>query len=523
MQLPWASDATRTVDIGRRLSATVALIVDDVEAMRKITANQLRQMGVQRLLQASDGTDALRLLQANPVNLIISDWQMPGMDGLALLSEVRASAKGATIPFVMLTTEAPRDQILEAIRLGVSELLVKPFTAGRFTERVERSLYWRPASVQATVPAPVLPLANGAAVDDPKRLTVLVVDDTPDNLSLLSELFKDLYRVQVANTGAKAIALCQSDNPPDLVLLDVMMPGMDGFEVAQRLRQHPTSEHIPIVFVTALADDASRVRGMSLGAVDFVTKPIQPDTLRMRVANFMRFVEVHRNLQADYDQMLLARRQRDDAERAQHQALRQPLMDALEALRSAQGEGVEAARRDIGAALMGLDARTRCQALVQGTYSVSPTDLKPIPLLRSALHLVEPAFRSRGLRWDVRVAQAMDDHDVVTSGDGPLLHMSLQALLRHAADGSPDGATVQVSVWMRHTVRLEIECPALWPESFAAQFDQPVAELAGLMATPRRLIEVQQGLLALERDEARGLSRIVLTLPTERQPPPPPT
>jgi len=516
MQLPWASDASRTVDIGRRLSATVALVVDDMEAMRKITANQLRQMGVQRLLQAGDGADALRLLLTNPVNLIVSDWQMPGMDGLELLGQVRASAKGAAIPFVMLTTDTPREQVLEAVRLGVSELLVKPFTAGRFTERVERALYWRPSARQVVpAQAPVADAPTGTPTNDSERLTVLVVDDTPDNLGLLRELFKDLYRVKVANTGAKAIALCQSEDPPDLVLLDVMMPAMDGFEVAQRLRQHPTSEHIPIIFVTALGDDAARMRGLSLGAVDFVTKPIQPDTLRVRVANFMRFVQVHRNLQADYDQMLLAQRQREADEREQHAALRAPLLSALSALTTAPGGAATAARQDIETALMGLDARTRCRALEQGAYAVPPENLRPIPVLRAALAGIKTEFQPRGLRWSIRTAQSLNDDDVSTSGDGPLLYVTLQALLRHAADISPDGAALQVAIWMRNTVRLEIEFPVLVPEASRERlFDHPVAEAIGLALSPRRLIEVQQGLLTLELDEANGSSRIVLTLPT---------
>lgn len=86
------------------------------------------------------------------------------------------------------------------------------------------------------------------------RPTVLVVDDTPDNLHLLSQLFKDEYKVKVAFSGEKALTICHSDPPPDLVLLDIMMPEMDGFEVAQRMREHPSSQHIPVIFVTAMTD-----------------------------------------------------------------------------------------------------------------------------------------------------------------------------------------------------------------------------------------------------------------------------
>lgn len=78
----------------------------------------------------------------------------------------------------------------------------------------------------------------------------------------MSSLFKDEYRVKIAHNGEKALSICQSDTPPDLVLLDIMMPGMDGFEVAQHLRGHPSSEHIPIIFVTAMTGEDARLKGM---------------------------------------------------------------------------------------------------------------------------------------------------------------------------------------------------------------------------------------------------------------------
>ena len=93
-----------------------------------------------------------------------------------------------------------------------------------------------------------------------------------------------------------------------------MMPGMDGFEVARQLREHPSSEHIPVIFVTAATDEESQAKSMALGAVDFVTKPINPDALNIRVRNFMRYVDLRRQLQADYDGMLENARLREQVE-----------------------------------------------------------------------------------------------------------------------------------------------------------------------------------------------------------------
>ena len=103
-----------------------------------------------------------------------------------------------------------------------------------------------------------------------------MVDDTPDNLSLMSGLLKDLYKVKVANNGEKALQIAASDSPPDLILLDIMMPGMDGYEVCSRLKADDKTRDIPVIFLTAKAEVEDETRGLGLGAVDYVTKPVSP-------------------------------------------------------------------------------------------------------------------------------------------------------------------------------------------------------------------------------------------------------
>jgi putative two-component system response regulator len=117
-----------------------------------------------------------------------------------------------------------------------------------------------------------------------EKATVLVVDDTPDNLSLMSSLLKDDYKVKVANGGEKALKIAQSDNPPDLILLDIMMPGIDGYEVCQRLKSDPATRDIPVIFLTAKSEVEDEKKGLEMGAVDYITKPISPPIVMARVA-----------------------------------------------------------------------------------------------------------------------------------------------------------------------------------------------------------------------------------------------
>jgi len=118
--------------------------------------------------------------------------------------------------------------------------------------------------------------------------TILVVDDTPANLDLMAGLLQDRYRVKVAISGEKALQIARSGSPPDLILLDIMMPGLSGYEVCEQLKRDPATRSIPIIFLTAMAATENETRGLELGAVDFVTKPVNPPIVLARVATHLR-------------------------------------------------------------------------------------------------------------------------------------------------------------------------------------------------------------------------------------------
>jgi CheY-like chemotaxis protein len=120
-----------------------------------------------------------------------------------------------------------------------------------------------------------------------KRATILVVDDMPENLALMNSLLKDYYKVKIANGGEKALKIAASDSPPDLILLDIMMPGMDGYEVCRRLKSDPKTMNIPIIFLTARSDAEDEKRGLELGAADYITKPISSSIVMARVKNHL--------------------------------------------------------------------------------------------------------------------------------------------------------------------------------------------------------------------------------------------
>ena len=118
--------------------------------------------------------------------------------------------------------------------------------------------------------------------DTERTNTVLVVDDAPENIDLLDGVLNQDYKIKAALNGEKALKIAGSENPPDIILLDIEMPDMDGYEVCRRLKADPQTRDIPIIFVTAKSDESDETKGLELGAVDYITKPFSPPIVTAR-------------------------------------------------------------------------------------------------------------------------------------------------------------------------------------------------------------------------------------------------
>lgn len=133
-------------------------------------------------------------------------------------------------------------------------------------------------------------------MNQPEKQTILIVDDTPANLDVLAGILKQDYKLKVATNGAKALQLSQITPPPDLILLDIMMPGMDGYTVCRHLKDDPRTARIPVVFVTAKGEVEDETHGFELGAVDYITKPVSPPIVRARVRTHLDLYDQERYL-----------------------------------------------------------------------------------------------------------------------------------------------------------------------------------------------------------------------------------
>ena len=131
---------------------------------------------------------------------------------------------------------------------------------------------------------------------DTDKRTLLVFEDTAENIDVLRSILVDKYKIKAAINGEKAIDLAMKQ-PPDLILLDVMMPGIDGYQVCKQLQKNPATCHIPIIFVTAKSSDDDEEYGLSLGAVDYITKPVRPAIVRSRISNHLALCDQRLHLE----------------------------------------------------------------------------------------------------------------------------------------------------------------------------------------------------------------------------------
>lgn len=129
------------------------------------------------------------------------------------------------------------------------------------------------------------------------KQSILIVDDTPENLSILSNILSEDYNVRLAISGEIALKIANSDNPPDLILLDIILPGIDGYAVFKELKANQATSSIPVMFITVMNDEDSELKALNMGAVDFIKKPFYPVLVKSRVYNQLQLKKYRDSLE----------------------------------------------------------------------------------------------------------------------------------------------------------------------------------------------------------------------------------
>ena len=221
----------------------------------------------------SEGKKALSLCRERMPNLVILDIMLPDTDGFSVFQQLRSDPYTKHIPVIFLTQKDGRVDQLTGLELGASDYITKPFDLQELKLRVRNLL-------QATSQK------GRERVSFKGRL--LVVEDNVDIATILHSFLTDVgYQAEFVATGQAALDVCQQ-NLYDLIILDVELPDMEGFEVCRHLRQNVRTAYTPIIFLTQRSERPDLIKGLEMGADDYMTKPFDIDELYLRVRNLIQ-------------------------------------------------------------------------------------------------------------------------------------------------------------------------------------------------------------------------------------------
>ncbi len=264
-----------TLEQQQNLTGKSVLLVDDIPDNIALLKLALKSEHF-NILEAFSGREALEIADKNHLDLIILDVRMPDMDGFETCRKLKANNATRNIPIIFITGKTEHTDIEEGFSAGCEEFITKPFKIAEVRNRVRTHLLLCEQSGQKYFEQGQDPVAI-------EELKVMIVDDNPSNINVLKDTLEPLrLNISMALNGKSAVDITPQVQP-DLILLDIMMPEMNGFEVCRHLKADPSTKNIPIIFVTAKNMPEDIEKGFALGGSDYVLKPFCLTEIQARV------------------------------------------------------------------------------------------------------------------------------------------------------------------------------------------------------------------------------------------------
>jgi signal transduction histidine kinase len=355
------------------------------------------------------------------------------------------------------------------------------------------------------------------------KSTVLVVDDTPDNLTLMSSLLNESYQVKIANGGKRALKIAMSDTPPDLILLDIMMPNMDGYEVCEQLKLNPKTANIPVIFLTAKAEIADEQKGLELGAVDYITKPISPPIVLARVKNHLALQDQNKALKNAIFIAERANLAKSDFLSSMSHELRSPLNAILGFAQLMESDTPAPTQSHKESISHILHAGWHLLKLINEILDLAKIEQGQISLTQECVSLAEiftechSIIGQQALQRDIKLNFPMFPTPLFVRSDRTRLKQILINLLSNAVKYNTKFGTVEVTCILRSPARIRISITDTGKglnQDQLAQLFQPFNRLGqessteegtgiGLVVT-KRLVELMGGLIGVESTVGKG-------------------
>jgi two-component system sensor histidine kinase/response regulator len=424
------------------VSVARVLVIED-EANNLDVAQRIIRAAGHEALVATDGQSGLDVARAERPDAILVDLLLPRVDGWTVTRTLRAEPWAARIPIIAVSALAMQQDRQRAIDAGCDDFVSKPYAPAELRAVLARFLPEAASLTAGTRRHDVV----SAPID---RLgTVLAVDDEPANLDLLSRRLAALgCGVLRASSGEQALAIAERERP-DLVLLDVMMPGIDGWETCRRLKANALTTSIPVIFVTAKDQTDDVVTGFEAGGVDYVAKPFEPVELAARVRSALFTKRLQDELRASNQELIKVERSRQELIGMLGHDIRN-LANSVVAFLQLVGMGQLDPARPEFAELLGLSESNVSEMLrmvnaLLDVYKLEEGRLEAVPqafrleeLARKSISQVKPEARAKNISVTSEVGDA-----TVFVDDGLIVRV-LTNLLANAVKHTPSGGRVRV-------------------------------------------------------------------------------
>jgi CheY-like chemotaxis protein len=365
-----------------------------------------------------------------------------------------------------------------------------------------------------------------------EQRTILVVDDSLVDLAVLSEMLRQEYSVLGATNATSALEILHSSRLPDLILLDIMMPGLDGLEFCRQIRANPVTARIPVIFVTSKDTDEDETAGFAAGGVDYVVKPVNAHLLRTRVKTHVELKLAREGLESQNELLKENSRLRDEVEQICRHDLKNPLMVVMNIpglLMHRPGIGADevkwlqmiqdAARRMLQIINMSIDMFK----MEKGAYNLRPEPVNALDVARQIADAMARIASDSSLSFDFVVdgQPAEAAGTFLVSAEEPLLYTLLSNLVRNAVEATPARGRVSLSFSTGVSGVIAIHNAGAIPANIQGRFFQKFATAGkpggtGLGAYSAKLItRTLGGTIAFQSSEDAGTT-ITVSLPLAR-------
>jgi two-component system, sensor histidine kinase and response regulator len=360
-----------------------------------------------------------------------------------------------------------------------------------------------------------------------ERKTILVVDDTPANIQILVEILKYEHTTIVATNGEKALRLAAKEPLPDLILLDIMMPDMDGYEVCARLKADEKTREIPVIFVTAKSETEDELKGFELGAVDYITKPVSPPLVKARVRAHLALKDAKETLAKQNEELREAARLREDVDNIARHDLKAPLNSIIGLPQIMIQEGgttekqteylntiEESGYRMLRMINLSLDLFK----MERGMYRLQPVPVDVFKIIRKIISENQGLAKSKNISLEVTINDnpPQINEKFLIKGEELLCYSMFSNLIKNAVEASPHGTAVFIHLESADWGYIRIHNSGVVPESIRYTFFEKYATAGksggtGLGTYSAKLIAgIQGGSISMDTSETEGTTITVM-------------